>query len=250
MNHSTEEQLILHYYGEETAPIDDHLAACEECREAYRKLQRILNTVESMPIPERSADYGTEVWNRLRPRIGVSPRRWWSGWLSWRNAAVASAMAGLIVAAFLAGRFARRLEPARQTAAGPARERILLVAVGDHLERSQMVLAELSNLGAGHKGHVDIGYEQRAAEDLVESSRLYRMSAASTGDAATASLLDELERVLLDVAHGPSDMSRDQLEQLQKRIEDAGILFKVRVYATHVSGQWSVVSGQSELEPL
>ena len=108
------------------------------------------------------------------------------------------------------------------------------MAVGDHLERSQVVLAELSNLGAGRKGRVDISYEQRAAEDLVESSRLYRMSAATTGDTATAGVLDELERVLLDIAHGPSEVSGAQLEQLQKRISDAGILFKVRVYATQV----------------
>jgi hypothetical protein len=81
---------------------------------------------------------------------------------------------------------------------------------------------------------VDISYEQRAAQDLVGSSRLYRMSAATTGDTATATLLDELERVLLDVANGPSDVTGEQLQQLQKRIADEGILFKVRVYATNV----------------
>jgi anti-sigma factor RsiW len=233
MNHPTQEQLILHYYGEEAGSIDGHFAECEACREEYRKLQRILNTVESLPIPERPLDYGTQVWNRVRPRIGVPATRWWTGWLEWRRAVLVAGTACLILVAFLAGRFAQR-PSGSQTASGPVRERILLVAVGDHLERSQTVLAELSNLGAGRKGRVDIGYEQRAAEDLVESSRLYRMSAMSSGDTATASLLDELERVLLDVAHGPSDVSGDQLGQLQKRIEDAGILFKVRVFATQV----------------
>ena len=233
MNHPTQEQLILHYYGEEAEPVEVHLAACDECREEYRKLQRILNTVEAMPVPERPADYGTAVWSRVRPRIGASPRRWWAAWLDWRRLAVSAALASLVVAAFLAGRYAWRPAPAPAVAAGPGRERILLVAVGDHLERSQVVLAELSNLGAG-KGRVDISYEQRAAEDLVESSRLYRMSANSTGDTATATILDELERVLLDIAHGPSEVSGAQLEQLQKRIADAGILFKVRVYATRV----------------
>ena len=237
MNHPTQEQLILHYYGEEAGSIDGHFAECEACREEYRKLQRILNTVESLPIPERPVDYGTQVWNRVRPRIGVSPRRWWTGWLEWRRAALVAGTACLILLAFLAGRVAQVPSLSPQTAAAPVRERILLVAVGDHLERSQMVLAELSNLGTGHKGHVDISYEQRAAEDLVESSRLYRMSAMSGGDNATASLLDELERVLLDVAHGPSEVSGDQLQQLQKRIADAGILFKVRVFATQVERQ-------------
>lgn len=237
MNHLTEEQLILHYYGEEAGLADGHLAGCESCRDEYRRLQRILNTVESLPVPDRPADYGIQVWNRVRPRLGASRRRWWSGWLEWRRAALILGTACLLVVAFLAGRFAQRPTLGPQVAQGPVRERVLLVAVGDHLERSQMVLAELSNLGPGHQGRVDISYEQRAAEDLVESSRLYRMSATSTGDNATASLLDELERVLLDVAHGPSDVTGEQLQQLQKRIADAGILFKVRVFATHVEGR-------------
>jgi hypothetical protein len=114
------------------------------------------------------------------------------------------------------------------------RERVLLVAMGDHLERSQMVLAELANAGAPGKGRLDISYEQSAAHDLVESNRLYRMTAASAGDTATASVLEELERVLLDVANGPSDMTSGQLDQLRQRIQDEGILFKVRVFASKV----------------
>lgn len=234
MNHPTQEQLILHYYGEDGEPIGAHLAACEACRDEYRKLQRVLNTVEAMPVPERAAGYETAVWKRLEPRIARRPGRWWTAWLDWRRMAVAAALASLIVAAFLAGRYARTPSRPPAVAANPVRERILLVAVGDHLERSQVVLAELSNLGAGKKDRVDISYEQRAAQDLVESSRLYRMSAANTGDTATANVLDELERVLLDIAHGPSEVTGAQLELLQKRMADDGILFKVRVYATQV----------------
>ncbi len=234
MDHLTEEQLVLHYYGEPQSALDSHLSDCERCRQEYRKLQRILNSVDSLPVPERSADYGTEVWNRIRPEIGA-PSRSWLRWLGWRRAALAAAMASLVVAAFLAGQKASRLTPAPATAStAPVRERILLVAVGDHLEKSQLVLAELSNLGAEQKGNVDISYEQRSAEDLLGSSRLYRMTASASGDTATASMLDELERVLLDIANGPSQISGDQLQHMQKRIADTGILFKVRVFASNV----------------
>jgi hypothetical protein len=58
---------------------------------------------------------------------------------------------------------------------------------------------------------------------------LYRETAEQQGDAALASVLDELERVLLDVAHSPQEISPAKLESLQKRIEARGILFKVRV---------------------
>ena len=44
-----------------------------------------------------------------------------------------------------------------------------------------------------------------------------------------ASTLDELERVLLDIANSPDSVTPAQFESLRKRIEDRGILFKVRI---------------------
>ena len=83
MSHLTEEQLILHYYGEagetgDTGPGSDtgdalgielHLEACSECRGLYGSLQRVLNVVDSLPVPERAPDYGGQVWKRIEHRI-------------------------------------------------------------------------------------------------------------------------------------------------------------------------------------
>lgn len=233
MNHLNEEQLILHYYGEESANADEHLSACESCREAYQVLQRVLNSVDSLPVPERGADYEALVWQAVERRL-ERKKSWGIRW--WKPLVVAVAMAALIVGAFLAGRQGRKPQ---QVAAvdGTARERVLLVAVGDHLERSQMILVELANAGAPKNGHLDITYEQRAAEDLLESNRLYRQTASSSGDEATAALLDDLERVLLEIAHSPSAVSEKQLDELRKQIEDRGILFKVKVFGSQVEQQ-------------
>src|SRR5439155_17748131 len=62
-----------------------------------------------------------------------------------------------------------------------------------------MMLVELSNaepLGPAQK-RVDISAEQHRAEDLLEENRLYRQTALKEGDANLASVLDDLERVLL-----------------------------------------------------
>jgi hypothetical protein len=140
----------------------------------------------------------------------------------------------LVVAAFFVGH-AWQKPALKQMAMDPGvRERVLLVAVGDHLERSQMILVELANAGAPAAGHLDISYEQQTAEDLLESNRLYRQTAATNGDVATAALLEELERVLLEIAHSPSEVSAHQLEELRKQIEDRGILFKVKVFGSRV----------------
>jgi ElaB/YqjD/DUF883 family membrane-anchored ribosome-binding protein len=76
---------------------------------------------------------------------------------------------------------------------------------------------------------INISAEQKRAEDLLDANRLYRETAQQDGDAALASVLDDLERVLMDVAHSPEEITPAKLESLQKRIEAHGILFKVRV---------------------
>jgi len=233
MNHPNEEQLVLYYYGEETAGVEDHLGECESCRGEYHALQRVLNSVDSLPVPERDGDYESQVWRAV---AGALPRKrsFAARWLSWKPLIAAAGVAALVIAAFLVGRGFEKPKPGQAVADSQVRERILLVAVGDHLERSQTMLVELSNAGAPQSGELDISYEQRAAEDLLESNRLYRQTAASAGDVATASLLEDLERVLLEVAHSPSAISEKQLQDLRKQIEDQGILFKVRVFGSQV----------------
>jgi hypothetical protein len=245
MNHLSEEQLILHYYGEsddstdagDTLATERHLEECGQCRGLYTSLQRVLNIVDGLPVPERSADYGAQVWQRIEHRLGARRRTPWILPTPWRWAAAGAAFAALMVTAFVAGRFYPQHKQPVQMAAADAQagERVLLVAVGDYLERSQMVLIELTNTSV--KGSKDISAEQERAGDLVTETRLYRQTAARTGDTRITGVLDELERVLVDITHAPSNMTPDQLEALRQRLEAEGILFKIRVLGSNVRNQ-------------
>jgi len=253
MNHISEEQLVLFYYGEqaESAGIESHLEECEACRKEFRSLQLLLNTVNSAPVPERGPEYGPEVWKRIEKHVGRGRKSVFQWWI-W-----APAMAGLVLVSFMAGRLSHRAvgpvttvattstassdssNTASTTSANSKfRERILLVAVGDHLERSQMVLAELTNAPNG-QGKLDITDERQMAADLLDDNRLYRQTARSTGDTAVASVLDDLERVLIEIAHSPTEVSNVQLDDLRQQIENRGLLFKVRVLGSKVREQES-----------
>ncbi len=238
MSHLSEEQLILHYYGEEAADPETgrHLDECAACRESYGALQRTLNMMDSLQAPERDDAYGERVWRRIEDRLPLQNR--WKRWSlpAWRWAAAATAVAGLVVAAFMMGRnYPRNAQPAPAVASVDARasERVLVAAVSDYLDRSQIMLIELSNAEPG-KGGLDISAQQERASGLVSEARLYRQSASHNGDAALAGILDELERVLMDITHEPSRLSPGNVERLRERLKAEGILFKIRVLGSNL----------------
>jgi hypothetical protein len=221
--HPTTDELVLHYYGEaeDGAALERHLAGCAACRQAFADLQRMMAAVVEEAPPERGPDYEARLWRRLEPRLRPSAWR--------RRTLVSGALAASLVAAFLLGRHLPR--PGVDPGAS-GRERILLVAVGDHLDRSQVVLLELLN--ADPRAALDVGAEQRTAEDLVSANRLYRQAAVRSGEAGMAHVLEELERVLVEVANGPSELEPADLAALRRRIGEEGVLFRVHVIGAQI----------------
>jgi hypothetical protein len=240
--HLIEDDLVLHYYGEmlpeDEARAAEHLAACALCQSSYARLQRVLAMVETTPAVDAPPGFERIAWARIETALPARRR----GWISWfvftpaRLAWVAAVLV-LVAAAYFAGRFTPRTPGAgtmvTNADAAKVRERILLVDLGDHLDRSQMVLVELVSADEG-SGPVDISSEQARAQQLLASNRLYRQTAVSTGDAAMASVLDDLERVLVDLAASPSTVSAADFDAVRQRIESKGLLFKVRVVSSEV----------------
>jgi hypothetical protein len=226
MSHPSEEDLVLHLYGDadESDTVRAHVAACARCREEVALLRQVLAEVDELTPPERPEDYGARVWERVSkslPKSGSSGSPHRIGfWLA--------AAAVVLAATFLAGRFTARRSEDQIARAGQVRERVLLVALADHLEESKVLLLEVANRPEGGAEAVD---RERAGQ-LLQASRLYRQTAYRLGDVATADVLDELERILLDVSQGP--MSFESRVALKSRIEERDMLFKLRVLSSKV----------------
>jgi hypothetical protein len=208
MTHPTEEDLILLVYDEieDGAPVREHLAGCPECQDELASLKRTLAEVDELDPPERGEDYGARVWRRLEPSLRA-PR-------GFRFHYLVAAAAAVVLVAFFVGRLSvDRTEERPEN----VRERVLLVALSSHLEDSQVLLLEAAN------GGEDV--DRVRAEDLLRASRLYRQSAVRLGDVTTVDVLEDLERILLDVSQGPeADRSA-----IGERIVERDVLFKIRV---------------------
>ena len=251
--HYSEDDLTLYYYGEGRGrdAIERHVEECPACKALYREIAGTLAMIAAPEAPERGDQYGIEVWQRIRHRLpeqetafsGFSRFSRFFGFSPFSGFGLAATAALLLVAAFVGGRaWQRASTPDSATAANPENpanlanpaalakpenpeNRILLTSVADHLDRSARILSDIMNA----PGHGDISAEQRWAEDLLDGSRLYRQDAVDAGEQSVASVLDELERSLLEIVHSPSRISAADLEQLRRRIDAAALLFKVRV---------------------
>ncbi len=154
---------------------------CGRAAATFTRLQRVLGAIDESALAADLPD-GFE-----RTRVGAaraepavrSGAAGFRGWCSHPTPlALAAAVVVLVGAAFFAGRLSSPATPATTTAATAAeqvRERILLVDLGEHLDRSQMMLVEL--VSADAESTFDISGERGHAEELLADNRLYRQTA-------------------------------------------------------------------------
>jgi hypothetical protein len=260
--HISDDELVAHYYGELTeadeARTAAHLDECEACRSNHARLKRVMAAVDMATMPEPPADFEATVWQRLQPSIAADVVRngkdAWSPGSIWKLGGWGTMAAGLLLAAFLAGRMwpgesadqsangARGANGASsasangaaggasagagsETGADPFRERVLLVDLGDHFDRTEQALVEfVSRTDATRDAEV-----RGRTEDLVVANRLYRGTAEVTGDQAVTDVLDDLERTLIEIAGVPANAPASELEAIRRRIDARDLLFKLRV---------------------
>ena len=241
--HLTQEEFVLTYYGEPELGADrrEHLAQCQTCIAELAGLAAVLDRVTPVEVPEPGDDYEARVWDRLRWRLRGEKKRDRFKWL--KSALIAATVALAFLAGLLwspKGDDTTQMATATTTSTSAAvasresarADRILLVVVGEHFDQSERVLVELTNLTPD--GKTDITAERERAEELLASNRLYRRTALDRGEEDVATLLDELEPVLMQIAHAPSQVSEEELRGMQKRVETKGLVFKLRVVRADV----------------
>jgi len=159
----------------------------------------------------------TKFWNVEFPRWGL-----------------AASAAALAVISFLLGRAWAPPVPSTaslaQTDPESVSERLLRTEVEEHLERSQRVLMELVNVD--DSSPVTLASDRQRATDLVAAGRLYRRSLEESGDTSTRNLLEDIERVLVEIANGPDVESSKDLSEVRARISDQDLIFRLRVMTT------------------
>lgn len=263
MTHITEEDLVSLALDEAPddlrAEADRHLPACAACAAAMEEIRATLGVATAaLEVPEKGDEYGAEVWaaieSRLPSREQRLPARAVVRWRPWLAAAAALLLAA---GSYWLGRQSATTSPT--TGVGPTatnvpspaapasgiRERVVLTALGEHLDRTERTLVELINSDPG--AQVDISAEQAWARDLLEANRIYRQSTGAQAP-ALSQVLEDLEPVLMEIANSPSRLTSEEFETLRARIDARSLVFKVRVTGAGVRARaQALIRGESKL---
>ncbi len=211
----TDDELILLYYAEHDDPtLAATVANDPGLSERFEQLSRSLQSIDSLSVPTPD-QYGAQVWQKIGPQLestsSTEPsllNRFWRR-LSQPRFSMANVGAMLaigLVAFWLGGRSQLPGQSPAELMVDGQRllniERLLASRVADHLTATDMLITQVNN-----QSSTEAAGEADWAAQLLLSNRIYRQAANSAGHARLALLLDEIEPLLLDLAHADAQTS-------------------------------------------
>jgi len=236
MKHYTEEELVERYYGSGRSATDDrHLDECEQCSAAFAALEIDLAAMRPVETPEKSEHYGEQMWARVQAAmpsrtLREAPK---SRLALWRGLAFAAGCGVLITVSFYGGRMYEHLQQrpvldAHRRAPDPVpQQKVVVVVLGDHLDRSERLLVELKHADPSNPELVNPLTEE--ARGLLAANRIFRDDAQREGDPALTQVLSHLDKVLTEISNRPAGLDAAALDQIRNEMNADGLLFEVRV---------------------
>jgi hypothetical protein len=246
MKHLNEQEMIEQYYKQGTASARRHLEICAECAEDYAAFKSDLDAMKSAEPQARDAAYGERVWQSIAPFLPVyeARKRSWLRGGAWRGLSYASACALLIAGAFTAGRMwehkqirtsAEAIPAAIPQKAAPPQQRLVVVVLSDHLDRSERLLVELKHADTGSEEMVSPLRDE--ARSLLAANRVCRQNAAKNDDPALTAALARLDHLLVELANQKGELNAASLARLQDEMNSDSLLFEVRVLRSRIPDQ-------------
>ena len=236
MKHLTEDELIERYYGEDPPDRARHLETCRECSQGYAALKADLDEIALPDPPYRDEAYGQQVWRSLSPFLAAYPGRRAAQWRFtrgrfnlWLSVSAFAGCALLVAAAFYAGRaWEHRQQPQTPVAKAPAPapQRVVILVLSDHLDRTERLLVELKHADADDSEIIPLRDEAR---NLLADNRRFRDDAEKSGDPDLSAALDRLESVLTELTTQPGGLNSAALTRLRHELDTDNLLFEVRV---------------------
>jgi hypothetical protein len=210
----------------ERTALERHLMACPGCSSRLEEARKVGAWLHEADAPVPAVDF-EKSWRRIAVALEPAPRARRTAYA--RFAPLRAPRWALLAAGFLAFfilgiGFARlNFSPARTATAAPA-ETPFLYSAREYFAALQPVLSEFSNTRPG-----GAATDPAQVRLLLNNLQLLRQRAARERDASLLGLLDDIELVLLEIAHlDRSDPENTRL--VHGLLQEKGLSMKMKVF--------------------
>ncbi len=198
-----------------------HMHDCPACSRRLEETGRLEQLLQDASLPVPAPDWDKS-WRVIAASLTPSPDRKWRPALLPRWALVASGFLLFFILGIASARLFFSPPGTETVATGDAP---FLYSAQDYFAALQPVMAEYANAPA----NVDFPADQARVRRLLSDLYLMKLRADKTKNTSLQHLLDDIELVLLEIAHlDRSDP--ENVRQVGALIQEKGIPMKMRVY--------------------
>jgi len=260
MKQWNKDDLILFYYGEldhnQNKELRKALAESSTFQQEYANLCDFLDNQTSLEVPPPEVNLNQRIMasvyqqaekqNRplVREKLTGFKLLEWLGETYWHKLAGASfAMSFVVITVFVLGRWSTQLEPINEVAQASSdvrlktenqgyfnaeeSQRILISNVSSHMEISGRLLTMVSNGNGDLSQQIDS--RRQIIEELVVLNRMYRRILEQSGDQQLATLLQQMESILIELNHTQVNAEDSELQDIKERIEQTDLIYRLKV---------------------
>jgi hypothetical protein len=223
--HASEEELVAFHMQEHATPegVRQHLEQCATCAAHSSSIAQAMRVFSGDAVPEPDL---SQNWERLRGRLTVldpSPQRSFRSFV-WPAAAGLAAALALVI--FVTAKFQPVSHVADERSAahrpGPLTTAPTNPEVARQLDSAERLLTEVNHAS----GPLDATTRLQAHDLLLKNAVVLR-SARQNGDLVTATILEDLDRVLTNIDHQPETAPGGV--HLRLELNTNGVLLDIRI---------------------
>ena len=225
------------------AKFEEHLQGCAQCGETFRQFEQTVAVANRRVLAQADDETMKGFWDRLEPQLerqpaapvwNLFPGRW--GLKSWANHPAVAAAAAMVLVAV--GIFIGRINPndpggtTTQAAAllDPAITADFNEQFSSYLDRTKLVLLGLDNYQEAAEDETviyDLTRHRAISRELITQGRNLKAHAAISSHQLNGVLIDDIERILLQLANSDDLDIELTIEIIQKGMNRNGIMFKI-----------------------
>lgn len=241
-------QLFDYVKGElpddEKKTVEAHLTACAECAEEAGELRSTMDAMASA-VPSPSEHRTDEYWQgfaaaverRVMAERPPAHRRRQSVlelietlWI-YKHPRLTSAGVAFValIVALVIWKWPAPERPSVASDRRTTQQQVFPVSsqrVEEYFRKSKVLLIGLSNMSAEEAGPVDLSTEKRVSRELVHEARYLRTQPL---DDRSARLIDDLQRILIELANMHEQGDLPNMEIIRGGIHKENLLFKIRM---------------------